>query len=159
MLYGAENASEHLFITRKRNRQSVVPLFVFIVFGMNFSVHDLHVLLQKILVFYKWLLSGISICFLLCNDQRKEYNLTSLKRLKVSRDYQTSDFDDGFLQSFYVKPTFRRKILFVFLWCYHLFLVEILIASGFRSNGIKKDRWCVWHRLFFYFCKTTLLEK
>lgn len=53
--------------------------------------------------------------FLLCNDQRKEYNLTSLKRLKVSRDYQTSDFDDGFLQSFYVKPTFRRKILFVFL--------------------------------------------
>lgn len=159
MLYGAENASEYLFITRKRNRQSVVPLFVFIVFGMIFSVHDLYVLLQKILVFYKWLLSGISICFLFCNDQRKESYLISLKRLKVSRDYQTSDFDDVFLQSFYVEPVFRRKILFVFLWCYHLFLVEILIALGFRSNGIKKDRWCVWHRLFFYFCKTTLLEK
>lgn len=53
--------------------------------------------------------------FLLCSDQRKEYNLTSLKRLKVLRDYQTSDSDDGSLQSFYVEPTFRRKILFVFL--------------------------------------------
>ena len=53
--------------------------------------------------------------FLLCSDQRKESYLTSLKRLKVSRDYQTSDTEDASLQSYYVEPTFRRKILFVFL--------------------------------------------
>lgn len=131
MLYGAENASEYLFITRKRNRQSVVPLFVFIVFGMIFSVHDLYVFLQKILVFYKWLLSGISICFLFCNDQRKESYLTSLKRLKVSRDYQTSDSDDGSLQSFYVEPTFRRKILFVFFM-----MLSFVFGGDFDCIGI-----------------------
>ena len=47
--------------------------------------------------------------FLLCSDQRKESYLTSLKRLKVSRDYQTSDFDDGFLQSFYVEEFYKLK--------------------------------------------------
>ena len=70
---------------------------------------------RKSLFFMSGFYQAFPSVFLLCSDQRKESYLTSLKRLKVSRDYQTSDFDDGFLQSFYVKPTFRRKILFVFL--------------------------------------------